>query len=75
MAALATIPLVQLVPPEEPLAGNYFVAAYPPFSCWLPSQIRAVEEALLEPASDEPLGSTTRSIKRSATPKLRTGGL
>jgi oxygen-independent coproporphyrinogen-3 oxidase len=41
---------------DEPAVGNYFVAAYPPFSCWVPSQIHAVEEALLRPAPNEPLG-------------------
>ena len=43
-------------PAEESLVGNYFVAAYPPFSCWLPSQIRAVDEVLVRPAPPDPLG-------------------
>jgi oxygen-independent coproporphyrinogen III oxidase len=42
--------------PEEPLVGNYFVAAYPPFSAWHPSQNAAVEEVLRQPASGAPLG-------------------
>src|ERR1044071_6251605 len=42
--------------PNELAVGNYFVAAYPPFSCWMPSQIHAVEEALLKPAANEPFG-------------------
>ena len=42
---------------EEPLAGNYFVAAYPPFSMWEPSHLPALEEALEKPAPErEPLG-------------------
>lgn len=44
-------------PPEEPLAGNYFVAAYPPFSVWsrthLPAFTQVLEQA---PAHDARLG-------------------
>jgi oxygen-independent coproporphyrinogen-3 oxidase len=43
-------------PPEEPVAGNYFVAAYPPFSAWDPAQVPALHEALAQPAPAEPLG-------------------
>jgi oxygen-independent coproporphyrinogen-3 oxidase len=35
---------------EEPLAGNYFVAAYPPFSAWTDTQRSALGDALQEPA-------------------------
>jgi oxygen-independent coproporphyrinogen-3 oxidase len=40
----------------EPLAGNYFVSAYPPFSRWQPSQVGAVEEALERPTTGAPIG-------------------
>ena len=41
----------------EPLAGNYFVAAYPPFSAWEESQLPALHEALQDtPRCDTPLG-------------------
>ncbi|MHB8520326.1 MAG: coproporphyrinogen-III oxidase family protein [Limisphaerales bacterium] len=42
--------------PDEPVAGNYFVAAYPPFSCWQPSQNGALEAALEKPAPATPMG-------------------
>jgi oxygen-independent coproporphyrinogen III oxidase len=41
---------------EEPLAGNYFVAAYPPFSAWTPHQIPALHNALKVSAKAMPLG-------------------
>ena len=41
---------------EEPLVGNYFVAAYPPFSAWQPEQIPALEAALQQPPSSAPIG-------------------
>lgn len=31
---------------EEPLEGNYFVAAYPPFSCWTEAENGSVQRAL-----------------------------
>lgn len=40
----------------EPLTGNYFVAAYPPFSCWHPCQNSHVKEVLLGPPTTDPLG-------------------
>ncbi|MBP7949730.1 MAG: coproporphyrinogen III oxidase family protein [Verrucomicrobiales bacterium] len=40
----------------EPVAGNYFVAAYPPFSAWTSAQVPALHEALARPASAERLG-------------------
>jgi oxygen-independent coproporphyrinogen-3 oxidase len=43
-------------PAQEPLVGNYYVAAYPPFSAWQPAQIPALEAALQQPASAAPLG-------------------
>lgn len=36
--------------------GNYFVAAYPPFSVWEPQQNKAFLNMLEEPAHAEPLG-------------------
>ncbi|HEX4721883.1 MAG TPA: hypothetical protein VH333_05170 [Pseudonocardiaceae bacterium] len=40
------------VEPVGPTAvGNYFVATYPPFSAWLPSQVGAAHRALGGPAS------------------------
>jgi oxygen-independent coproporphyrinogen-3 oxidase len=43
-------------PAAEPVAGNYFVAAYPPFSAWDAAQVPALHEALARPAPDGPLG-------------------
>ena len=43
-------------PVEEPVAGNYFVAAYPPFSAWEPSQVPALHAALGRPTPATPLG-------------------
>ena len=41
----------------EPLIGNYFVAAYPPFSSWMPAATRNVEAVSLQPApTAEPIG-------------------
>ncbi len=43
--------------PEESIVGNYFVAAYPPFSCWESSQTDLVHEVLNRPEpSQRPLG-------------------
>ena len=55
MIATKDLPSKQ-TPVEEPVAGNYFVAAYPPFSAWAPSQIPALYEALEHPSPDTPLG-------------------
>lgn len=41
---------------SEPLVGNYFVAAYPPFSAWQAEQVPALAEALNQPAPAAPLG-------------------
>ncbi|MEW6304549.1 MAG: coproporphyrinogen-III oxidase family protein [Verrucomicrobiota bacterium] len=41
---------------DEPAAGNYFVAAYPPFSCWKRNQAVAAELALKQPAPETPFG-------------------
>lgn len=41
---------------REPLTGNYFVAAYPPFSAWQESDCHAVDEVLRSPVTDKPLG-------------------
>ena len=38
------------------LIGNYFVAAYPPFSCWTPEQAPDADAALNAPAPDAPVG-------------------
>lgn len=41
---------------EEPLVGNYYVAVYPPFSCWEVAHIPALERALHQPSAGAPLG-------------------
>lgn len=44
---------------SEPLTGNVFVAAYPPFSCWSPQQVPAALDRLHSPwggKDDRPLG-------------------
>ncbi len=41
---------------QEPVVGNYFIAAYPPFSCWSPSETPAMEEVLQQPAPKTPFG-------------------
>lgn len=46
----------QETPVNEPVAGNYFVAVYPPFSAWDPAQVPALHEALERPAPAAPLG-------------------
>jgi oxygen-independent coproporphyrinogen-3 oxidase len=40
----------------EPVAGNYFVAVYPPFSVWEAAQVPSLHEALNRPAQPRPLG-------------------
>jgi oxygen-independent coproporphyrinogen-3 oxidase len=41
----------------EPQVGNYFVSAYPPFSCWTPERVRDFRRALRRPGDDgRPLG-------------------
>lgn len=51
----ATAPLLDS-PSAEPLAGNYFVAAYPPFSVWQPEQVSSFRTALEKPGTRAPLG-------------------
>lgn len=46
----------QWAPVNEPVAGNYFVAAYPPFSAWDVAQVPSLHEALERPAPAKPLG-------------------
>lgn len=47
--------------PDESLAGNYFVAAYPPFSAWNAAQRPALVRALQDAAPPEaPLGLYVR---------------
>lgn len=44
---------------DEPLAGNYFISAYPPFSCWKNEHVPQLESKLETPlaaASDTPFG-------------------
>ena len=41
---------------SEPEIGNYFVAAYPPFSVWEPRQNKAFLDLLEEPAHAGPIG-------------------
>lgn len=45
-----------VTPPPVPLVGNYFVAAYPPFSCWQPKHIPEVRAALRQGAANSPIG-------------------
>ena len=40
----------------EPIVGNYFVAAYPPFSAWKAQHRSALFDALERPRPGEPLG-------------------
>ena len=47
---------VRRAPVQEPAAGNYFVAAYPPFSAWDSAQVPALHKALAQPAPAAPLG-------------------
>jgi oxygen-independent coproporphyrinogen-3 oxidase len=49
------IPEACVVPLAEPEAGNYFVAAYPPFSAWNPRHLPEFHSALGRP-HDGPLG-------------------
>ncbi len=53
--APANVPMLS-APTDEPAAGNYFVAAYPPFSAWNSAQVPALHEALAQPAPAAPLG-------------------
>lgn len=53
--APANVPTLS-APTDEPVAGNYFVAAYPPFSAWDSAQVPALHEALAKPALAEPIG-------------------
>ncbi len=43
-------------PTEEPLEGNYFVAAYPPFSCWNRESLPEYQRARGTPHGEEPFG-------------------
>jgi len=57
MTGTSTMEAPTLYPPAaEPVAGNYFVAAYPPFSAWDPAQVSALHEALARPTPPKPLG-------------------
>ncbi|MCU0771335.1 MAG: coproporphyrinogen III oxidase family protein [Verrucomicrobia bacterium] len=40
----------------EPVVGNYFVAAYPPFSAWTEAQVPALHDALGRHPTSVPLG-------------------
>jgi oxygen-independent coproporphyrinogen-3 oxidase len=40
----------------EPVLGNYFVAAYPPFSVWTEAHVPVLRDALGRDHSSEPLG-------------------
>ena len=55
--------MATLAPPEvipnpagEPLAGNYFVAVYPPYSAWRSNYVSTLQYALNDPPSGAPLG-------------------
>lgn len=54
------VPIMPAPPPPppvvEPVAGNYFVAAYPPFSAWDSAQVCTLHDALAQPAPAAPLG-------------------
>jgi oxygen-independent coproporphyrinogen-3 oxidase len=56
MTVCATASTTLPLPAEEPVVGNYFVAAYPPFSVWNPDDVSAFESALSEWSSTTPLG-------------------
>jgi len=45
-----------LSPESEPLVGNYFIAAYPPFSSWRAEQVPALLDALNRAETKAPLG-------------------
>ena len=53
--APANVPTLS-APTDEPVAGNYFVAAYPPFSAWSGAQVPAFHEALAQAAPAAPIG-------------------
>jgi len=40
----------------EPVAGNYFVSTYPPFSCWRPETTDRFLQALENPMGQDPFG-------------------
>jgi oxygen-independent coproporphyrinogen-3 oxidase len=56
MTASATSRLISQSSASEPLVGNYFVAAYPPFFAWQPEQLPALDEAPQKPPAAGPLG-------------------
>ena len=56
VASIDLDPPVHQTPVQEPAAGNYFVAAYPPFSAWDSAQVPALHEAVAQPKSAAPLG-------------------
>jgi oxygen-independent coproporphyrinogen-3 oxidase len=37
---------------NEPAVGNYFVSAYPPFSCWTPEGLEAYRQVLARPTDE-----------------------
>ena len=45
-----------VAPPTDSPVGNYFVAAYPPFSRWEPEQVGSAESALDAAAPESPVG-------------------
>lgn len=55
-AVPSSSPVRSADPAIEPAAGNYFVAAYPPFSSWSATHLPALEEVLNRPAPAVPLG-------------------
>ncbi len=40
----------------EPSVGNYFVSAYPPFSCWSPATVPILSPVLRQSATRDPIG-------------------
>src|SRR5665213_633473 len=49
-------PQTRVRPVKQPVVGNYFVSAYPPFSAWEMKQTPAFERALLKEGPPTPLG-------------------
>ncbi len=57
MAAIETrLPPPSAAAPSEPLTGNYFVAAYPPFSCWHKAGADVARSALRTPSPTRSAG-------------------
>lgn len=56
---MSKLPRILNAGTDEPVEGNYFVSAYPPFSCWKKEHVPQLESKLnvpLSTAADTPLG-------------------